>query len=276
MERTYEDTRNGIRLFICENENTLPRFLAEFVLHTARSACAEKGLFSVALSGGSALSLFSGGLVLPPYRKMIDWNRWRVFFADERMLPENDPENIYASAKQLFFNLVSLPEGNIHPMDPRRGPERCAESYEKTLRGFFGETTPRFDMVLLGIGEDGHTASLFPGRSSLDERERWVVPEFDSPKSPSERATLTIPVLRNAVDVVFATIGEGKSKILAEILGRDGKGNDLPASLVARLSARCSWFADRAALHVLEKKGRLEETLSESVSILFDERGRLS
>ena len=170
-------------------------------------------------------------------------------------MPLTSPDSNYGLAQEHLFRHVPLLETNIYALAEELGPEGAADKYEAYLRTFFAPPPgrfPRFDLILLGMGEDGHTASLFPGHPALDETRRWVVPIADSPKPPPERVTLTLPVINNARNVIFVTAGAGKAPALGEVLGSGTVGKGLPAWRVSPKDGTLQWFVDADAAEQLE------------------------
>jgi|1186.fasta_scaffold252050_2 6-phosphogluconolactonase len=198
------------------------------VIVDASAAAGER--FAIALSGGSTPKATYALLAGDGYRDRIDWSRWHVFFGDERRVPLEDERSNYHSAEQALLSRVPIPETQVHPLTD-------ADVYEGLLRAFFGET-PRFDLLMLGMGDDGHTASLFPGSISLLEQERWVIAPPDVVEGMS-RLTLTLPALNAARRTVFLVSGSAK----ADALRRIRAGEQLPAGMVRG----AEWLVDEAA-----------------------------
>jgi 6-phosphogluconolactonase len=187
--------------------------------------------FAIALSGGSTPRATFGLLAGEEYRDRIDWAAWHVFFGDERRVPLEDERSNYHSAREALLSRVPIPESQVHPLtDP--------DQYEGLLRAFFGEA-PAFDVLMLGMGDDGHTASLFPGSISLLEDERWVIAPPDVVQG-MPRLTLTMPALNAARRTLFLVSGAAK----ADAFGRIRAGEQLPAGMVKG----AEWLVDRAAL----------------------------
>jgi 6-phosphogluconolactonase len=178
-------------------------------------------------------------------RDRIPWDRVHWFFGDERFVPHDHPDSNYRMAREAMLDAAPVPAANVHPIPTAGQPAQAAQRYENELQDFYGAATldpqrPLFDMVLLGLGEDGHTASLFPGTPALRERDRWVV-DVRSPKA-EPRITLTYPALESTRASAFLVAGANKRAVLARVW----RGEDLPA---ARLQGRVApdWFIDRAA-----------------------------
>jgi 6-phosphogluconolactonase len=181
----------------------------------------------------------------------LDWSRVHIYWGDERCVPHAHPDSNYRMAYETLLSKVPLPGSNIHPMACDPTPEEGARAYEDSLRRLFPDAdVPRFDLVLLGLGGDGHTASLFPGTRALDEEQHWVVANRVE-KLDTWRLTLTLPVLNAARAVMFLAEGSEKSAILKEIL--EGSGASYPAQRIQPMDGSVHWFIDRAAGAELSK-----------------------
>ena len=222
--------------------------MAGYVSRLAAEAAAETGQFTVALSGGSLPKLLAKDLVSQPNRSRINWASWHVFWADERCVPLDHPDSNYVAAKTVLFDQVEIPPDQIYVPNCATDPEAAAVGYEQMIRRVLQPKAghpPRFDLILLGMGEDGHTASLFPDHPLLAEKKRWVVPIYNSPKPPPRRVTLTLPVINNAGHVAFLITGAGKAEVLPRAV--TGTSPTVPAGLVTPLAGRLDWFVDEAA-----------------------------
>lgn len=218
---------------------------ASEVAQLSAEAIAVRGRFVIALSGGSLPKLLGPALAA---ESQINWSAWHVCWSDERCVPLDHPDRNYTLAKQYLFDHVAIPPNQIYNPDTSLDPSTTAAAYQTTLAQRFFSSPPRlparFDLILLGLGEDGHTASLFPGHPLLQETERWVAPIFDSPKPPPERITLTLPVLNSACHVAFITAGASKAEILPQVFAA---ASHLPAHLVQPNDGELHWFVDEAA-----------------------------
>ena len=216
----------------------------------AADSIAAAGRFSVALSGGSTPRALYHLLGQSPLREAIDWPRVHLFWGDERFVPADHPDSNYRLAREAFISRVPIPAGNVHPVPTEGGdPEAAATQYEETLHRFFAPTL-RFDLVLLGLGADGHTASLFPGSPALDEHDRLVVATH-VPKLDAWRLTLTPPALRGARHAVFLVSGSDKAPVLREVLEGPYDPHRLPAQLVRPEKGELTWLVDEAAASLL-------------------------
>ncbi len=232
------------------DRDALSAALSAHVVHLAARATAERGRFYVALSGGSLMDIISLSLGSNPLRGTVNWSGWHVFWVDERWVPWSSPESNYGLARRQFFSRVGIPGDQIHAADVSLSPSETAQTYESTLAEVFqpgAGRLPRFDLMLLGVGEDGHTASLFPGHPALNENQRWVVPVVDAPKPPPVRMTMTLPVINNARHVVFVAAGSDKANILSKVLNSQVLQPELPARRVNPSNGELQWFVDRAA-----------------------------
>lgn len=245
------------KITICPTREDLSLAAARHVARLAAQATEKRHSFTVALSGGSLMEILGPRLAADPLRAQVDWSVWHVFWADERLAPPASPESNQEAANRLLFRYVSIPHDRIHTLDDTLGAVEAAEAYESALRKVFRPEPgrlPRFDLILLGIGEDGHTASLFPGSPLLRETRRWAAPVFDAPKPPPVRVTLTLPVINSARHVVFVAAGPGKRSILAQVLGPGLRRPRLPAERVSPIDGDLQWFVDEAAAGTLRKQ----------------------
>jgi len=239
-----------MRVLIEKDAEAVAREAADIFARLARQAQAEGRRFRVALSGGSTPRVLYRILSSEPYRDRIDWRNIQFFFGDERWVPHYHKESNYKLAADELFARVDVDPNNIYPI-PTEGvsPEEAARRYERTLREVFGVEegeVPRFDLILLGMGDDGHTASLFPHTDVLHERERLVASPY-VPKLDSYRITLTPDVLNLAEEVVFMVAGEGKAPALHEVLEGDYNIEEYPSQLSRNAKGKVTWLVDRAA-----------------------------
>ena len=221
------------------------------------------GRFSLALSGGSTPQRFYRLLTTPPWRGQIDWGRLHVFLADERFLPLDHPDSNFRMVRETLVDPVNnstvlkspltpllqrgeqdkIPKSNLHPMPTDGTVEECAVRYEAELRNFFGNHPPRFDLIVLGMGPDGHTASLFPGH--VHPHGPWVLPVHHSPKPPPTRLSLSLEVINQAHNVLFLVTGQDKAEALANL--RNDSVPKLPAGTVQLDKGELVWLVDEAA-----------------------------
>jgi 6-phosphogluconolactonase len=213
----------------------------------AAEAIRERGRFTVALAGGSTPKATYEVLVRDRAED-VHWPSVHVFFGDERTVPSDHEDSNYRMAREALLDHVDV--GSVHRMRGELPPEEAAADYEEELRGFFGEGgVPSFDLVMLGIGGDGHTASLFPETSALEVTDRLVVAN-PVLKLDTTRITLTVPIINAAREILFLVAGEGKAEALKEILEGDADPRGYPAKLI-QPSGGPIWMADRAAARLL-------------------------
>jgi len=222
---------------------------AEEVVRAANEAVAARGRFTIALSGGSTpKSLFN--LLATNARNSLPWDRMFFFWGDERHVPPTDPDSNYRMADEAMLSKIPVAAGNVFRI-AAENPDAAAaaEAYEQTLRKFFAlepEQFPRFDLMLLGMGPDGHTASLFPGTAALEEKSRLVVANWVD-KLKASRLSLTLPVLNAAACVVFLVSGTDKAPALHAVLEGDAPGDQYPSKLIRPVDGKLIWIIDRAA-----------------------------
>jgi 6-phosphogluconolactonase len=236
------------QLFTFESPEDVARAAAERFVFAAQEASNARSRFAVALSGGStpkrAYELLAGN----GYRERVDWSKVHVFFGDERCVPPNDTESNFRMAGEAMLSRVPIPQENVHRIVGEGDPSIGARTYEEEdLRSFFaGASWPRFDLVFLGMGDDGHTASLFPGSAALKEDKAWVVANWVE-KFKTFRITLTAPAINNAAHVVFLVTGEGKARRLAEVVRGPRAPEALPSQLIRPVDGKLEWLIDEAA-----------------------------
>ena len=233
-----------MNLLIHETPQELAEAAARDFAAKAEAAIAERGSFTVALAGGSTPKA-TYEILARDYAGELDWSKVHVFFGDERtVLPDHEDSNYLMAQRTL---LSHVPVGSVHRMRGELPPAEAAAAYEQELQEFFGpDSVPAFDLILLGIGEDGHTASLFPETSALDVTDRWVVAN-PVLKLETTRLTLTIPVINAAKAVTFLVAGEGKAEALKQILEGDADPRAYPAKLIRPECGDLTWVVERAA-----------------------------
>jgi 6-phosphogluconolactonase len=225
---------------------SLSRAAATLLVEQANLAVAARGRFSVALSGGGTPRRTYELLAAPPLRDQAPWDRVHVFWGDERCVPENDSRSNAGMARAAWLDRVPIPATQIHPMHCAADPAAAARQYEAQLREFFAGQPPRLDLVLLGLGHDGHTASLFPGALVLAETERWVAAVYAA-EADLYRVTLTAPLINQAALVAFLVAGDAKAEVLKAVLHGPRDPARLPAQLIQPQPGELRWLADLAA-----------------------------
>ena len=244
-------------LKIFDDAEALARAAAGEIASNAETAIASQGRFTIALSGGSTPRPIYRLLAEQPYRDRILWDRVHVFWGDERHVPPDHPDSNYGMVREALLDRVPVPAGNIYRVRAEKpDAERAAHEYEWTLRSAFNldeGQVPRFDLVLMGLGPDGHTASLFPGSDAVRERTRLVVAPWVSAQS-SFRITMTLPVLNRAACALFVVSGEEKAEALRSVLEGDLQPDRFPAQAVRLDEGRLLYFVDRAAARLLRRE----------------------
>ncbi|MFO7598548.1 MAG: 6-phosphogluconolactonase [Candidatus Desulfacyla sp.] len=213
----------------------------------AQTSVALRGRFAVALSGGSTPRPMHRMLCEEPYFSTIPWSRTHIFWVDERCVPADDLASNYGTARADLLDRVPVLPDQVHPMPMDLSPDEAAAAYQEELVRFFQSPPseiPVFDLIILGIGTDGHTASLFPGQSALREQERLVVPVRGGDPLV-DRLTMTLPLLNNAGEIVFLVSGKKKAPILKSII--EGPPVQYPAQMIRPVHGRLTWLLDREA-----------------------------
>ncbi len=240
------------------DSEALSRAAADFILYNSLQVLTSRHRCSLALSGGSTPGRLYSLLALPPWRDAFPWPRAHFFWSDERCVPPGHPESNYKLAFDAFLSRVPLPLQNVHRIPGEEGPDKAALLYEEELRRFFGDDRlPAFDLVLLGAGEDGHTASLFPGSPEIREQIRLTLPVHLAPPRLN-RVSLSLPVLNNAGQVLFLASGRSKARVVSEILV-EGNPRGYPAGLVRPVHGSVIWMIDRDAGRGLQGFGRAHD-----------------
>jgi 6-phosphogluconolactonase len=240
-------------ILIAPDPDALAREAAGRLAELAYEAVESRGRFSLALSGGSTPGALYRLLAQEPYRARIPWAGIFLFWADERCVPPDDPGSNYRLADEALIAHVPLPAENIYRVHGELEPQAAARDYARQLRDYFCGPKPRFDLVLLGLGDDGHTASLFPGSPALEQVERLTAAvEATYQDRPARRVTLTLPAINTARQVWFLVSGQAKAGIVQAVL--EGSGALLPAQQVAPMAGRVLWLLDAAAAGQLRSR----------------------
>lgn len=244
---------------IVSDREALTRAAAKRFLTLAQTAVKKQGRFTVALSGGSTPRDFYALLAdsAAEYRDQLPWDKLHFFWGDERHVPPDDKDSNYRMAYEAMLSKVSLPETNIHRIQAELpDPEAAARAYEEELRRFFnvpGGGSPHFDLALMGLGPDGHTASLFPQTAALHERERWVLANWVQ-KLHTHRITLTVPALCQSGEVVFLVAGGDKATALRDVLHGPYHPDQWPAQIFRNCTNPVIWIVDQLAARQLPKR----------------------
>ncbi|XP_054275321.1 6-phosphogluconolactonase-like [Macrosteles quadrilineatus] len=227
------------------NESAVIEELSKLVERLANDAIKRDDVFKVGLSGGSLANFLSKGLP----NITTEWSKWKLFFCDERVVPLDSTDSTFGVYKNSLIGAVPLSEDQFIKINPQLPAEEAARDYiQKMAVHFPPDELPRFHLLLLGMGPDGHTCSLFPGHRLLEETSVWVAPITDSPKPPPSRVTLTFPVVNNAEVCAFAVSGQGKAEMVKRIL-KDKE--QLPAARVYPTKGQVIWILDQPAASLL-------------------------
>jgi len=237
-----------IRVF--KNIDQLSEATAEMFVDIANQAIDKCKRFSVALSGGNTPRRLYQLLVDQPFRDLIPWKFVHIFWGDERCVLANDPRSNTRMVRQILLDHVPIPSDNIHWVPVELPPAQVAKQYESDLRSFFGEKAPVFDLILLGMGENAHTASLFPHSPVLSERVAWVAEVYVADQD-IYRITFTVPLINQADQVIFLVSGSDKANTLHQVLEGAYQPQEFPAQLIRPHGANPIWMIDEAASHKL-------------------------
>lgn len=227
--------------------DTISQHAAQYVVRIANEAVVTRGRFTIALSGGSTPRKLYSLLGSEPYLSQIDWKLVEIFWSDERRVPPDDPESNYRLAHETLLSHVSTPAPQVHRM-PADQPDRdaAALAYTQEMQRAFGTNgIPSFDLMQLGMGPEGHTASLFPHQPSLHETERLVMP-VSVPKPPPDRLTFTPPLLNAARNILFLATGADKADALHAVLEGPYNPDEYPAQIVKPAHGEVMWMVDAA------------------------------
>lgn len=254
-----------MRTILAQDEASFLKKAAQIFMESAASAVEARDVFTVALSGGNTPKKLYALLADSYYRNRIPWTKTHVFWGDERMVPANHPDSNFKMAQEQLFAHVPIPSVNIHPIPTEMGSTLdVSRAYEQQMRVFFrnqvvkhpdshlitqnttGDIFPCLDLALLGVGEDGHTASLFPGSSVLTEKVRWVAGGFVE-RVNGDRITMTFPVINNARQTLILCTGENKAGVVREIFQGDESSRRFPVQMVKPASGELTWLLDRGA-----------------------------
>ena len=242
---------NQSNIFVFETSEQLALAAAERFVECAREFSGTLERFSVALAGGNTPRRVYELLATEPFKKRVEWSQVHFFFGDERCVPPDHPDSNYAMAYEALISKVPIPAKNVHRIFAEGDASENARAYENELRNHFaGVLWPRFDFVLLGMGEDGHTASLFPKSAALKEPSRWVVPTRNE-QTGQERITLTVPAFNHAHRVMFLITGKKKAQRLKEVLRPEPGSPQLPAQAIKPSDGLVEWYVDAEAASLL-------------------------
>ncbi len=242
--------RKEIKIKVFKSLDELNESAAQMVMSIAEEAIKSRGRFNFCLSGGNTPRRLYSLLASNPYKNLIPWKNTFLFWGDERYVPTDDERNNYKMAYDSLLSKVEIPAENVYPIPVNLPPGDAAFKYEDTLRHFFSNEKPRFDLILLGLGEDGHTASLFPCTEVLNESEHWAK-EVYLKDQQTFRITMTVPIINMARHVLFIVSGTDKATILHNILTASYQPERFPVQLINPVGGSEDWFADNEAAGML-------------------------
>jgi 6-phosphogluconolactonase len=231
---------------IHKNPAELSQALAEWITADIEKVLKERNRFTFVMTGGSSPKQLYGLLSQPPFRERIAWEKLHIFWGDERAVPFTDDRNNAKMTFEALLSHVPIPEDQIHVMRTELEPAKAAAAYETILHTYFGEEGASFDLVLNGMGEDGHTLSLFPGQPVIHETQAWVYSYFLEAQK-MDRITMTVPIVNRASKVAFLTFGPGKAHALNEVLNGPRNPDLYPSQIIQPTSGELHWFVDEAA-----------------------------
>lgn len=231
---------------IAENPAALAQEAAEWVTDYMELILEQRDRFTIALSGGSTPKALHELLARPPLRDRVDWSRVHVFWGDERFVPFDDEKNNANMAYETLLNYVPVPEAQIHVMKTDVPPDASMADYDQLLHKYFDNHPNTFDLVLLGMGDDGHTLSLFPGTAVVNEDRDWTK-AFYLEQQSMFRLTLTAPVVNKAAAVLFLVAGAAKADALYEVLHGTYQPHKYPSQRIKPKTDEFVWFVDKAA-----------------------------
>jgi len=240
---------------IFKNQKAASIDMAEAFSSIAEEAVDREGRFTIALTGGSSPQTLYEILRSDPYYQSIPWENGYFFWGDERAVPYDDDRNNARMGFEKLLNHVPVPADQIYRMNGEVAPDKAADDYEILLKQHFGERKPVFDLILLGMGVDGHTASIFPGSTAIHEKNRMVTTGYNSEQG-TQRITLTAPLINKARHIFFAVFGDDKAETLRQVLEGEYNPEKLPVQLVKSGQGEITWFLD-------EKSAKLLKNLSE-------------
>jgi 6-phosphogluconolactonase len=242
-----------MRLHIYKNTDEVIEELANWIKDYITRTLQKQDRFTIALSGGETPKSLYKTLSTEPYGNEIEWNKIHIFWGDERVVPFSDDSNNARMAYDSLLNKVDVPATNVHVMKTDLPPDASAKEYEKILHQYFNERENSFDLVLLGMGKDGHTLSLFPHSAILNEQHNWVNSVFAEDQKMF-RITLMPAVVNKASSIIFLVTGNEKSQALQKVLEGPFEPFDYPSQLIKPLSTELRWFVDNNAASALRQK----------------------
>jgi len=238
----------SIKVF--NDPSSLANAAIDLFINRAQMAIEEKGVFSAVLSGGSTPRRLYTGLAASEQQQGLDWGNIHLFFGDERHVPPDHPESNFKMVQETLLSKIPIPQSCIHRVRAELDPRLAAFNYEDELRRFFEGEWPRFDLVFLGMGDDGHTASLFPSTAGLNEEHRWFVANY-VPKLGEWRLTLTKNAINAACNIVVLVSGQSKAEMISTVLSEDASQKRKPIQLISPIDGEMVWMLDSEAASLL-------------------------
>jgi 6-phosphogluconolactonase len=244
-----------MQIAIYPDTNSLSHEAAQYIVRLANEAIVTRGRFSIALSGGSTPKVLYGLLATEPYLDQVNWSSVEIFWSDERCVPPDDAESNYAMAKEVLLSKIPIQPRQVHRIPAEKADhDAAAQEYTLEMQRVFGTNgIPAFDLIQLGMGPEGHTASLFPHQQSLREQQRLVMP-VSVPKPPPLRLTFTPPLLNAARHVLFLVTGSEKAGAVQAVLEGPYQPEEYPAQIVRPTTGEVTWMLDTAAAGKLTQK----------------------
>jgi 6-phosphogluconolactonase len=235
-----------------DEEYLIQEAVALFI-EIAQESIEKRGVFSAALSGGSTPEPLYLALGKPQYSEQLEWDHIHLFFGDERPVPPGHPDSNFRMVKESLLDQIKIPDSNVHRVPAETDVRVAAFAYEENLRSFFKGEWPRFDLVLLGMGTDGHTASLFPHTAGLNEAHRWFIANH-VPEKETWRLTLTKTAINNACNIIVLVSGEDKARMLAHVIEGPRRPAEMPIQLIEPVQGDLIWLVDQDAAKFLPQE----------------------
>ena len=234
----------------------LVKAVAGLIVKIANNAINTRGRFVLSLSGGHTPETLYSELCTEPYQGQIAWDKTFVFWVDERCVPSDNEQNNARMARVFLLDHVDIPLSNIYPVPVDLPPEKAAVAYENSIKQFFGSKEPCFDLILLGLGENGHTASLFPGTQNFSDHTHLIKEVYVQEQS-MYRITMTANLINRAANIIFLIAGGCKAEILDFVLNAPYQPEQYPAQLINPVNGNLYWFVDDKAAVLLNKNGKI-------------------
>lgn len=239
-----------MRVKVLEDQSSFVNYAASRIAQIAIATLEVNPTFSLVLTGGSTPGPIYERLAHPNFANAIDWQRVHIFFGDERCVPPDHPDSNFGMAHDTLLQHVPIPDEQIHRLKGELNPQNAASEYESVVRAFLEQNPPGFDLTLLGMGDDGHAASLFPGTNAINEKERWVVAHHVK-KLDAWRLTMSPPLLNRSENIMFVVSGSSKAAALHQVIEGDFQPMRYPAQIIRPDNQMLTWVVDSAAAEEL-------------------------